>query len=85
MGGTRRTKDQDAFYNEHLPSFVRSFEARKLKDEFWPQVTKEWFDRWPLSAPPDKLVEEEGSVKKATTVLKSRKVEVSISIDQRRA
>jgi hypothetical protein len=80
MGLCWRSKEQDEFFDQHLPTYVRGFDEKTLKDDFWPHIIEEWFEKWPLSPPSDDLVEKEGSVEKATKVLRTRKVDVSINI-----
>ena len=77
-----RTQEQDTFCDENLASFIRSFEEKTLKDVFWPRIMREWFEKWPLSPPSDDLIQEKGSVEKATKFLKKKRVNVSICLHQ---
>ena len=70
--------DQKRFFEERLASYSSSRDEGSLKKEFWPKVIAEWFNEWPLSAPPAKLIEEKGTVEIAEKVWKERKIEVSI-------
>lgn len=79
MGNSWQTEEQKVWFDKHLASFVRSSEEGKLKDVFWPAIVKKWFEQWPLSNPPAELVVKEGSVEKAVSVWKSKKVEVSVT------
>ena len=78
MGKSQCTKEQQYFFEEHLTSFTSSSEEGKLKDSFWPMITEKWFKLWPLSEPTADLIKQEGTVEKATRVLKAKKVDVSI-------
>lgn len=77
MGASWRTQEQEAFFDENLPSFVRSFEGGEVK-EFWSKIVDQWFKRWPISTPPNDLVEKKGSAEEAAKAWKAKKVEVSM-------
>lgn len=83
MGNTWQTKDQQEFFEEHLALYSSSRDGGKLKEEFWPMITEEFFKRWPLTEPPAELVGETGSIEKAMKAWRDRRIGVSIS--QRRA
>ena len=78
MGNSWQTAEHKAFFDEHLPSFTESSDAGKLKEQFWPMITDEWFKRWPLSKPPPEFIEKAGSIKKAQKDWKTKKIEVSV-------
>ena len=74
-----KDNEQQRFFEVHLASYVSSLEGGKLKDSFWPMITEKWFKLWPLSEPSAELVEQQGSVDKAEKVLKTKKIEVSMT------
>ena len=78
MGKSWQSDDHKSFIIKHLTLYDRKNEEEKLK-EFWPMILEEWFKRWPLSEPPEKLVTKEGTIEKARKAWKHSRTEVSIA------
>lgn len=75
MGNSWQSLDQRAFFNKHLASYIRSVDEGSLRKSFWPKITEEWFETWPLPEPSANAIEKEG-LEKAQKTLKTKKVEV---------
>lgn len=59
-----------------VPRYLSRFDEGKLQ-EFWSELFKEWFERYPLGDPSTELVEKEGSLEKAIAHMRAKKVQVS--------
>ena len=75
MGVTWRTPEQSAFLEGYIATYLRSVGEEKEK-EFWAEVTKAWFERFPLDEPSTESIQE-GSDDKATAKARTKRIKVS--------
>jgi len=73
-----QTQDHKVFIDEHFDSYVRSGMGKKEK-EFWSSTFLLWFERWPLSNPPAKVIEKEGTLEKGKKAWREKEIAVSIT------
>jgi hypothetical protein len=78
MGSSWQTQDQKDFFDEHIASYCICRDEGTLREEFWPKVMKDWFERWPLSEPPTEILEKKGTIEKAQKAWMEKRVDVSI-------
>jgi hypothetical protein len=77
MGHSWKTPDQKLFIEGYIPLYVQHLAGGTLKTKFWPNFFKEWFEAWPLPEPTPEVIEEKGSVERASQSSRSSKVGVS--------
>ena len=60
------TKDQEAWLEERKPAFLVANQKKCTAKEYFPLVTKEFREKWPVPLVTEKEVEDAGSLEVAT-------------------
>lgn len=68
--------EQSDWLKQHLAAFVDSQANKTTVKEFFPQVIKEWRERWPLAEPTPDEISKAKSVEDAIKKKKSKDDEV---------
>ena len=76
MGATWQTEEQQVWFGNHLAAYSHNSDEDTLKD-FWPGVIDDWFQRWPVSEPPEDEIAKAKSIEDARKAWKVKKINVS--------
>jgi hypothetical protein len=73
------TKDQEAWLEERKPAFLVANQKRCTAREYFPLVTKEFRDKWPVPPVTEKETADAGSLEMAIRVKKDKYDKVSLT------
>ena len=73
------TKDQEAWLEEQNPAFVVANQKWCTVKEFFPVLTNEFRNKWPVSEVTEKEIKHAGSLEKAIRIKKDKYDKVSLT------
>ena len=59
-------EEQHTWLEAHKAQFIEANQRRAAAKEFFPNIIKEFWEKWPVSAPSQEEINEAGSVELAT-------------------